>query len=90
MSPDIDPPLDDGHRYWFRAKRYGWGWGLPVAWQGWLVFAIFLALVVVDPFVFPPRTHTAGYIIYLVILSAALFGVCWLKGEPTRWRWGGD
>ncbi|HTS17465.1 MAG TPA: hypothetical protein VMP11_07825 [Verrucomicrobiae bacterium] len=24
-------------RVWFRAKRYGWGWGLPCAWQGWVV-----------------------------------------------------
>ena len=32
-------------RYWFPAKRYGWGWGLPVAWQGWLVLAVFFGLV---------------------------------------------
>jgi hypothetical protein len=25
--------------YWFPAKRYGWGWGIPVTWQGWVVFA---------------------------------------------------
>jgi hypothetical protein len=25
---------------WFIAKRYGWGWGLPCAWQGWVVFAV--------------------------------------------------
>jgi hypothetical protein len=25
-------------RYWFRAKRYGMGWGLPLAWQGWVFF----------------------------------------------------
>lgn len=30
-------------RYWFPAKHYGWGWGLPIAWRGWLVFAAFLA-----------------------------------------------
>jgi hypothetical protein len=27
--------------YWFRAKRYGLGWGLPCSWQGW---AFFLAI----------------------------------------------
>ncbi len=25
--------------YWFPAKTYGWGWGLPVTWQGWVVTA---------------------------------------------------
>jgi hypothetical protein len=39
-------------RYWFPAKRYGWGWGLPVTWQGWLV--AFIALTVAGGFVFPP------------------------------------
>ena len=29
--------------YWFPAKRYGWGWGLPVRWQGWVVMAVFAA-----------------------------------------------
>ena len=24
-------------KYWFPAKRYGWGWGMPNTWQGWLV-----------------------------------------------------
>ena len=31
--------------YWFPAKRYGWGWGLPATWQGWTVLAAFLILV---------------------------------------------
>jgi hypothetical protein len=76
--------------YWFPAKRYGWGWGLPMTWQGWLVLAAFAALVVAGTFLFPPTKATAAYIVYIVILSALLTGVCWLKGEPPRWRWGND
>jgi hypothetical protein len=82
--------MDPDTRYWFPAKRHGWGWGLPVRWQGWLVLAIFLVLVVADAFLFPPRTHMAAYVTSIVILCAALTAVCWLKGEPPRWRWGGD
>jgi large subunit ribosomal protein L4 len=33
-------------RYWFPVKRYGWGWGLPTAWQGWAVLAVFAGLMV--------------------------------------------
>ncbi len=42
-------------KYWFPAKRYGWGWGFPSTWQGWVVFAAFVGLLVADPFIFPPR-----------------------------------
>ena len=28
----------DNPPYWFPAKRYGYGWGLPHTWQGWIVF----------------------------------------------------
>jgi len=76
--------------YWFPAKRYGWGWGLPTAWQGWLVFVGYILLLVVGAFLFSPREALAAYLIYVAVLSAALIGVCWLKGEPPRWRWGAD
>jgi hypothetical protein len=82
--------LDAQPKYWFPAKRYGWGWGLPVCWQGWLVMAAYVGLVVFGAFLFPPRTELAGYLIYLTVLCAVLIGICWRKGEPPRWRWGDD
>jgi hypothetical protein len=74
--------------YWFPAKRYGWGWGLPRTWQGWVVMAVFLALVGLGLFVFPPAGHGIGFFIYIVVLIALLVAVCYAKGEPPRWRWG--
>jgi hypothetical protein len=68
-------------RYWVPAKRFGWGWGLPVTWEGWLVFAAFLALLVAGAFIFPPRANLAAYLAYVVLLCAALVGVTWLKGR---------
>lgn len=32
-------------RPWFRAKSYGYGAGLPIAWQGWLMLGLHLALI---------------------------------------------
>jgi hypothetical protein len=88
------PPFKEGSvsegRYWFPAKRYGWGWGLPCTWEGWLVMAAFIALITAGAWLFPPLTMLGFYSVYIVILSALLFGVCWLTGEPLRWRWGGD
>jgi hypothetical protein len=74
--------------YWFPAKTYGWGWGLPSSWQGWLVIAAFIALLVAGSFAFPPRAALGPYLAYTAVLCGLLIGVCWLTGEPPRWRWG--
>ena len=81
--PSASPP-----KYWFRAKRYGWGWGLPSAWQGWAVLLTYLALVLGGiPFVHAPKGSVV-YIAFASILTVALIVICWLTGEPPRWRWG--
>ena len=80
--------LDVAPRYWFPAKRYGWGWGLPIAWQGWLVLAVFIAMVLAGAFLLPPRQMLVAYIVYVIVISGVFTWVCWLKGEPPRWRWG--
>jgi hypothetical protein len=75
-------------KHWFPAKRYGWGWGPPIVWQGWAVLAVFVVLVVAGIFVFSPETHPGRFLTYVVVLCALLGLVCWLKGERPRWRWG--
>jgi hypothetical protein len=74
--------------YWFAAKHYGWGWGLPITWQGWATFIAFLCLVVAGTWIFPPNTSLIAYVAYVIALSIVLLIVCWMKGEPPRWRWG--
>ena len=73
--------------YWFPAKTYGWGWGLPIKWQGWVVIAVFLLLLLGGVLL---KQYAADAIIgFATLLSVILFAICWLKGEPTHWRWGG-
>ena len=74
--------------YWFPAKTYGWGWGLPITWQGWIVLSLYLGLAVAGLRLFDPRVQPVVYSIYLVGLSLVLVSVCWLTGEPPAWRWG--
>jgi hypothetical protein len=74
--------------YWFRAKRYGWGWSWPLTWQGWVVLGAFFILIGAGALAFPPRSNTALFVVYVVFLSGLLLVICWLKGEPPRWRWG--
>lgn len=76
-------------KYWFPAKRYGWGWGLPSSWQGWLVLSTFIALLALGLFMLQPADQPELFLGYVAILVALLVGICWLKGEPPRWRWGG-
>jgi len=80
----------DDKKIWFRAKRYGYGWGLPCAWQGWVVMVGYIALIWVGAFLWGQWTEIGYWIGYVVALTAVLIVVCFLKGEKPRWRWGGE
>jgi hypothetical protein len=71
--------------YWFPARRYGWGWGWPSSWQGWLVLVAFVVLFGAGFLMFPPGMELVAY---AALITAVLIAICWLKGEPPRWRWG--
>jgi hypothetical protein len=75
---------------WFSAKKYGYGWGRPTCWQGWLVLAIYAALVAAGVVIFSPQRHPGRFGGYLLALSVGMIAVCAWKGEPARWRWGGE
>jgi len=75
-------------RFWFPAKKYGWGWGPPNCWQGWAAMVIWLALLIAGAFFLMP--NVALFIAYTIFMAALLSLVCYLKGEPPRWHWGKD
>ncbi|MGB6219961.1 hypothetical protein [Haloferula sp.] len=82
---------DQGNRnYWFPAKRYGWGWGVPSSWQGWVATLLYLLVIVGLAFVFDPAASVVPYLVSVFAASAVLLIICWKKGEPTKWRWGVD
>jgi hypothetical protein len=74
--------------FWFPAKSYGWGWGVPTAWQGWVVLGAFAALFVVGAVALLPSQRHVAFTAYSALLSLLLVAVCWVKGEPPKWRWG--
>ena len=79
--------MPDAERYWFPAKRYGWGWGFPTAWQGWVVVIGFVVLLVVGTVIFPPRKNVLSFIVCVGVLIALLVAICYAKGEPPTWHW---
>lgn len=77
-------------RYWFPARRYGWGWGLPCTWQGWLVIATYFVLLIGGVPLISPEVNALPFLLYVGVITAVLLLVCFAKGEPPRWRWGGN
>jgi hypothetical protein len=80
--------MEERKKYWFPAKRYGWGWGPPTSWQGWAVLAVYVAFVVFISMYFSPDRHPLIYPIGIAFATCVLIGVCLKKGEPPAWRWG--
>jgi len=79
----------DEKKIWFPAKKYGWGWGPPRCWQGWLVLVAYFILIGACAVLLLPK-HNGLFLGCVGILVAVLIFICFLKGEKPRWRWGKD
>ena len=81
--------MSDRPLFWFPAKRYGWGWGLPVRWQGWVVFAVYAVFLYGGIYYLKEQAAPLPLLIYVTALTAVLIAIMAAKGErPARWRWG--
>ena len=72
-------------RYWFPAKRYGWGWGVPATWQGWAVLIGYVVLMTIASIATTvPEPRRALFAIATLALSGGFIAICWWKGEPPQ------
>ncbi len=77
------------NKIWFPSKSYGYGWGPPTCWQGWVVLLIYFTLLAGGAFLmFSEKKDAPIFILYAIGLSLILVFVCRLKGEKPAWRWG--
>ena len=80
--------MSDGPE-WFAPKRYGFGSGLPIRWQGWALVAAFLAVCLAVR-----ETFRDNRLVTLAIMVpvAATFVVVVARTTRGgwRWRWGED
>ena len=79
-------------KYWFRAGRYGYGWS-PSTWQGWLVVLFYVVANVYSLIQAIGETQSEealffAYIPKVLLFSALLIIITYLKGEPVAWHWG--
>jgi len=72
---------------WFAPKRYGYGAGLPISWQGWALTTAFLAYAFGVSIWFADRPIVTialmvpAIVVFLMILAKTTRG-------GWRWRWG--
>jgi hypothetical protein len=86
--------------YWFKAKRYGYGWGLPLRWEGWAVLigwlvimiagSILIPLLMINYLKLPIGAGIFSISVFALVMAGVLIGVCYAKGEPAKWRWGDE
>jgi hypothetical protein len=76
---------------WFRAKRYGYGAGLPFKWQGWMLLAAYLTSLAGIGFLSRqdgalPRASAFALIL---VITGYFIVICRNRTEGGwRWRWG--
>lgn len=79
--------------YWFKRRRYGYGW-TPVVWQGWATVGAFLLFAVgmaFAPLLWPTLSDLQFLALYLIAMLAGLATLLRLgtvHGPKPRWRWG--
>jgi hypothetical protein len=77
---DKDPP------YWFRAKRYGLGWGLPLVWQGWVFLVFWMVSVPIGLRLLTPVSKPLRWA-FIAAMGTFLLLICYWKGDPRGRRW---
>lgn len=77
--------------YWFKRRRYGYGW-TPVTWQGWMSILIYGLIIVADVvfLVLGSRDNVGLFVLIVLLATTSLILISYVKGPSPRWRWGTD
>ena len=69
---------------WFRAKRRGYGTGLPFVWEGWLFMALHIAMITGFAHLFRDRP-----VLMTILVVPAVLAPLPLYRAKTEggWRW---
>ena len=76
----------DNPRYWFRAKRYGLGWSVPLAWQGGVFFVSWILIFLLGIRFLTPGSRPTRWV-FAAAMVILLLVICYWKGEPSGRRW---
>ncbi|MEL0611661.1 MULTISPECIES: hypothetical protein [Marinomonas] len=72
---------------WFPAKKNGWGWGKPHAWQGWVVLAVYFLSIALVSVMHDPKVVLMRWGAWVAVLTSLLILVYIVKGDSPSWKW---
>jgi hypothetical protein len=75
---------------WFAPKRYGYGSGWPIGWQGWALTIAYLTLVGALALGLRNRSPVAAAAAIVLPTVAFIVIVARTTRGGWRWRWGED
>jgi hypothetical protein len=78
--------MDEGPE-WFAPKRFGFGSGLPIAWQGWAILLGFIAISAVLALTLADRPIALVAILIPLAVTFMVISARTTRGG-WRWRWG--
>jgi hypothetical protein len=67
---------------WFAVKRFGYGVGLPIAWEGWLLLSVFVAAMTLSGLLLPPLV----FAVLVIPLTAAVLYLAYVRSDG-EWRY---
>jgi|GEM_PF-227230 len=78
---------------WFSPKKFGYGWGLPSTWQGWVVLVFYFAFLIYDFKRIDSHSHSASdtlinFIPQLILASVVLFFIARITSGKPKWSGG--
>ena len=73
---------------WFRQKKFGYGAGWPIAWQGWAVLGIYVVIAMLAGLMWETqdKVYRIAAAILFVLATLALILVSRAKTRGG-WRW---
>ena len=75
---------------WFRAKRFGYGAGLPFKWQGWVVLGFYvLAMTGLGLLADNDKAIPTFVTVALMLIVTSIFLVIVRKRTEGGWKWRG-
>lgn len=80
-------------QYWFKRRRYGYGW-IPVTWQGWLLVALLIVVIALGaPFMLGPEDEITiaqliRFAMFLAVTVSLFIFITAMHAPKAKWRWG--
>ena len=78
--------MNDGPE-WFAPKRYGYGSGMPISWQGWALTLGFIAIAIPLAILLAHRPLQLFAILVPLVIAFSVICARTTRGG-WRWRWG--